>query len=142
MSDDSPSSRVPRGGAQSFSVEAIRARLLPDDSSTPAERARALCGYIEEDFPQWSARYAPDPELASGYAMILLTRNLCRVELIVEALPSHGPMVVKTRLFFLDYQIEAPPLPQKCLHNKAIAHALRSIERWLLAQAQALRPAP
>lgn len=124
---------------QSFDVSAIRDRILPDAHSSPAERMRKLCQYIEDDYLGWRARHMPDDELSEPYAKILMTRELARIELYFEVLPTQSPLVVKTRARFMEYELEVPALPKKCLHDQAIAHSRDFIVNWLQAHVDALK---
>ncbi len=124
---------------QTFDVDAIRDRILPDASSTPAERMRRLCQYIEEDYPGWRARHMPDMELSAAFAKILLTRELARIELIFEVTATQSPLVVKTTASFLEYELEVPPLPKKCLHDRAIEHSRDFLVNWLQTHVNAIK---
>ena len=116
---------------QSFSVQSIRDRILPDPDATPEERIKTLCYYIERDYPSWRARSLPDHNLKDAYAQILLSQRMAKITLTFEVLPTKSPLVYKASLSFLDYTIPMPDFPTRSLHDQAINHCIKTLISWL-----------
>lgn len=127
------------GAPQSFDIQEIRDRILPDASLSPEERLKKLRLYIEEDYPGWRARHLPDPNLKPHFAKILLSRQYASITLIFEVLPTQSPLVQLAELSFLEYPIDLQDFPRGSLHDQAITYCITRLREWLEERREELK---